>query len=334
MKFQIRKVRVGLRDPRKGFSENEAVVEYRRHPLFGFWTRINMERAKRPKQVLDEDTDWVEMTRERCPFCAERIERETPMYPKTFVPEGRLKYGDAVAFPNLFPFADHHSIIVISKEHYLSLNRFKPKHFYEGFRLALELYSKVGRGYLTLGMNYLQPAAASLVHPHMQMSIEAKPPLWTEMEKAHSEAYYRANRKSFWDEYVESEVGGERHIGTTMGFEWFASVAPIAKDEVLGVSTNGRRNLSELSDEELWGLAEGISKALKGYYNMGIRSFNLGLHVWPEPADDFSMHVHIISRPAPKELYCSDRGFLEMLFGDVVVETPPEYLAEHLRSYW
>lgn len=334
MKIEIKKIPVGLRDPRSGFAEAEAIVEYRRHPLLGLWVRINMERARRPKQMLEESAEWVEKTKEGCPFCAERIERDTPMYSNSFIPEGRLRYGDAVAFPNLFPFAAHHSIIVISKEHYLPLDRFETKHFYEGFKLALALYSKAGRGYLTLGMNYLQPAAASLVHPHMQMSVEPEPAFFVKMEKRCSSIYRRATHKSFWDDYMKSEIGGERHIGSTEGFEWFAPVAPLAKDEVIGLSSRGKRDISELDDGELMGLAEGISKVLKGYHKMGIRSFNLGLHVWPSPRADFLMHVHIVSRPSPKGLYCSDKGYLEVLFGDVVVETLPEYLAEQLRSCW
>ena len=77
LEFHIRKVRVRRKDPREGFSETEAIVEYRLHPLFGFWARINMERAKRPKQVLEEGIDWVKKTKEGCPFCPERVEKVT-----------------------------------------------------------------------------------------------------------------------------------------------------------------------------------------------------------------------------------------------------------------
>jgi hypothetical protein len=44
-------------------------------------------------------------TQPTCPFCAERIERETPLFQREVNAAGRFRVGEAVFFPNLVPYA-------------------------------------------------------------------------------------------------------------------------------------------------------------------------------------------------------------------------------------
>ncbi|MGC8933389.1 MAG: hypothetical protein ACP5KE_04045 [Candidatus Methanodesulfokora sp.] len=317
-------ISIKLLDPRVGFLCSEIKVEYRRNPFLPFYTRINIERSKRPKQVSLSDS--------HCPFC--EIDRMAPKYQAEICREGRIKVGGAVVFPNLFPFGRYHSVIVMTDRHELSLAEFEQRHFYEGLKAALELYKRVKNGYIVLGMNYLQPAGASIVHPHMQISIEEEPPFLLLAEKERSFSYFSSSGSSIWSDYIKSEVKGPRFIGESDGFVWIASYAPLAENEVIGICRNEKSSLMSLSDSELKGISEGLTRVLRGFHSIGIKSFSMALHSWPEDSPDFSLHVHVASRPNPSGLYCSDRGFLELFFGEIAVGTSPEMLAEHMRSSW
>jgi len=78
-------------------------IEYRLDPLTGGQTRINPARARRLRQA-ESDVEWegiIERSRKACVFCPEQIEQKTPIFPKTICPEGRIRRGETVVFPNL-----------------------------------------------------------------------------------------------------------------------------------------------------------------------------------------------------------------------------------------
>lgn len=341
MKLYKRNVIERILDPRESFRVNEIEIEYRRHPLLGFWVRVNYERAKRPKHaIMKEDLSWIEDTKKNCPFCFENIEKMTPKFDPELVPEGRIWVGNTVTFPNLYPFGTLHAVSVLSKEHFLPLDQFKVEHFVNSFLAVKDLFERARKRepalrYVNIGMNYLQPAAASLVHPHIQVHLERTPSLLVEMEKQASRNHYNKYLESFWSSYLKEEKKEKvRYLGSTNGFEWIASFAPLGRDEVIGISTTGTTDFMQMDDKEIKGLAEGIVKIFKGYHKLGKYSVNFGIHSWPGKDPDFPLHIHIITRPSPSFLYCSDRGYLETLFGDVVVDDLPESIAEVLRENW
>ena len=50
------------------------------------------------------------------------------MLPPTIVPEGRIRRGEAVLFPNLVPYSKYSSVSVYSPEgHFLPLRELTPK---------------------------------------------------------------------------------------------------------------------------------------------------------------------------------------------------------------
>jgi hypothetical protein len=62
-----------------------------------------------------------------CPFCADRLESQTPRFPPTLSREGRIRRGEAVLFPNLFAYSQFSSVSVYSPDlHYLPLERMTP----------------------------------------------------------------------------------------------------------------------------------------------------------------------------------------------------------------
>ena len=80
-------------------------------------------------------SDWelvnalVEKTKATRPFCPEKVKTKTPMFPKDFIPEGHIFFGDAVVIPNLLGHAEQSVLAILSKEHYLRLRDFTPEMF-------------------------------------------------------------------------------------------------------------------------------------------------------------------------------------------------------------
>ena len=52
-----------------------------------------------------------------CPFCSEQIFSVTPVFPDG----NRICKGESVTFPNLFPFAEWHTVTAITRRHQVTI---------------------------------------------------------------------------------------------------------------------------------------------------------------------------------------------------------------------
>src|SRR5215217_285618 len=99
-----------LLDPRRGFERTRAELEVRWDPLTGHSARL----VRGPGPLLPaSDLDLEEIGQQfarSCPFCAPRIERMTPKLSSAVWPDGRIRHGQAVLFPNLLAYAAHSSV--------------------------------------------------------------------------------------------------------------------------------------------------------------------------------------------------------------------------------
>ena len=318
-------------DPRSGFSEGRHEIEVRIDPLTGATCRINITRAARPKQILRRAEGGVPT---KCPFCPENLERETPKFTPDLIPEGRLKSGGAILFPNLFPLSDLHGVCVFTPAHKLDLDKFLKEEIYDGITCCRKFFEIVGRKgapFHFLGWNHLSSSGASLLHPHFQVMAFKKPLHGPKSCFDASERYRRGEGRSFWSDLISSERGSPRYIGETAGFLWLAPWAPTGAFEVIGVSGDTKASLLQLDEREMEGLSVGIVKILGGLWNLGATSITMAIISWPssEGADWFSMSVRLMVRPSGS---ISDRAFLELYGGEVGLTTLPEDYAKALRE--
>lgn len=318
-------------DPRSGFSESRQDVEVRVDPLTGAVCRINLARTSRPKQNLRRAEEGAPA---KCPFCPENLDRETPKFPTELVPEGRLKYGGAILFPNLFPLSDLHGVCVFTPEHKLDLDRFLKREIHDGItccRKFFEICDRKAAPFHFLGWNHLSPAGASLLHPHFQVMASVKPLHGPKRCYDDSERYWRREGRSFWSDLISSERVSPRFIGEADGFLWLAPWAPTGAYEVLGVSTEAKVSLLQLEGQEVGGLAEGIVKMLGGLWSLGATSVTMAVTQMPAGKGKgwFSMNVRLMVRPSGN---ISDRAFLELYGGEVGLTTLPEDYAKALRE--
>jgi len=322
--------------PLQGFSKTFQTLEYRRDPLTGFWCRINVERTKRTKHSIEktEIDKFIETSAKICFFCPQNLEKSTPKF--SFGPE-RIQIGEAKAFPNLFPFGEYHAVVTLCEKHFMFPNQFQPKLIADGLRASLRFFQQVSKidpeaEFCTVNWNYMPPAAASVVHPHLQILADRKPTFYLSLLIQKSKEYAEENGSNYWLDLIQEEKKrGERFVLDNEFLSCISSFAPQANNELLIVFKR-ISSLLEMEEQDIENFALLASQILKAYGESGIDSFNMAAFSGPVGADYYRLNVKFISRPNLRYVYISDAGFMERLHYEPVVETLPEEVASRFKS--
>lgn len=328
-------------NPLKGFKADVQRIEYRTDPLLQGLCRINLNRAMRVKQgQKDEDySDLIQGSAEGCYFCPGNLKGDTPKFPRDIAEEGRLWRGESTVFPNLYPFAKHHAIATVTEKHFLPLEEFTREQIKNALAAGVEYFSRVfssddSARYMTLSWNHLPPSGASIIHPHIQLIADDKPTYLVGAYLEASHSYYRKHQSIYWLKLVrEEEKIGSRFIGRTRGIAWLASFAPLGNNEVVAVFEDAQ-SLTGLAEKDISSFSEGLTRVLRGYHALGVKSFNMSTYSAPagEEPEHFRLSARIVSRPAPRRFYTSDAGFMEALHHERIVESLPEDLAKSMKK--
>lgn len=329
-------------NPLKGFLEEDQTVERRFDPLTGHVAVFNPVLEDKVRLFFGEH-DWSQVeelaraTKEACFMCPPKVTEVTPRYPEDFIPTGRLIEGECVLFPNLFPVAVRHAVIALGREHWRRLSAFDQGLLASGLKLGLRFLRSCaedpGLCFGSLCANYLPPAGASLVHPHFQ--VVANPEAWPEERALLSASwdYFLRYGRSYWKDLLEEEEKrGERFIGRKGRVAFLTSFAPRGSNEVQAVIPVS--GLSEITEEDIDHLAQGLEAVLKGYEEMGYGTFNFTLFLPPlrERVSWFAPHLRIITRQNFYPAYRTDDYFLQRQLKAELILTPPERLAEILKN--
>src|SRR5574340_569103 len=144
-----------------------------------------------------------------------------------------MEQGEAVLFANLFSLAPYHPVIVLSKAHFLRPKGFTPQLLADGFQAARkflnDLYQRdAALAFATVNCNYLLPAGASLVHPHMQMLVTPLPYSYHARLLSGAAAYQTRQDSDYFSDLLEEEVrANERYIARHGAWHWLASFSPL-----------------------------------------------------------------------------------------------------------
>ena len=338
MQFTAVEKEVALLNPLKDMERRTIPVEIRFDPLTGRSSRIcHFMPLNWPKPDLEA---LGQSTREKCPFCPERVMEITPDFPPEILPEGKLTSGDSVLFPNLAPYDSFSGVCVMGARHYLPLTEITPEFIAHNFALCREFFARVHAlghpesRYHVVNWNYLPPAGSSIIHPHLQVFVTRNAPNLLRQELTEAAAYHREHGTVYWDDLKEQErQNGERYLGRTGGVEWMMSYAPMGlAGDVLGV-VDGAASTLDLTDSDLLDLGRGIVKSLAAYDQMGIYSFNLNF--FPGAPGEESARFHVVLSPRAffnQALAASDVAALRFLFNEPVCMEFPEKIAPRLRE--
>ena len=316
-------------DPRRDFAPTKLTLEIRWDSLTGQTSRI-LPSAGLLRPAAFDLHELAEQTRSGCPFCGERIEEATPKLPPSVAPEGRIRRGEAVLFPNLLPYSKHSSVSVYSPQrHFLPLAEMTAELVADNLATQVEFARAVMRAdeeatWASVNANHMLPAGSSLFHPHLQGSVNPTP---TTFQRLLADTPVERFR-----EYVDEEKRqGRRYLGSTGSIDWLAAFAPLGPAELRAFAF-GIASPAELADEQVRELAEGIAAGLRLYDELGFNSFNLAVYGAPPRARGYPLNLRLVARSTLEPLYRSDATWLERLHWEAAVDIAPEALADLARS--
>lgn len=319
-------------------SCSERKLEVRFDPLLGTSARI----AEGVKLPTSAEAALVSFRAPdpNCPFCAERIDRVTPLIATEITLAGRIRVGDTVLFPNLVPYSRYAAVAVFTTRHWLELRDFTPALIVDNLAASLDYIRTVTKvdadaRFCAYNINYLYPSGGSLPHPHSQVYVDPFPTSMMRMQHASVMAYWDANGRCFWNDLVSEETErAERMISREGSIFWMTPFAPIGFNEVRAVLCE-RATILDVSSVDIQELASGISRVLAWYDSIGYNSFNLALYSGELGKDGADrVNLTMLTRTAMVPFYRSDSMCMERLHWEAALDRTPEEVAADVRQYF
>ncbi|MEJ5299978.1 MAG: hypothetical protein WHS38_03220 [Thermodesulforhabdaceae bacterium] len=333
-----------FRNPLKNWELDEQMLEFRKDPLLGH-VSVFSPAIQGKKDILfpAPDPSYVQSiadaTRPSCFLCDGKWEKMTPKYPEDLISGGRLRKGEVVLFPNLFPTSSYHAVIMLGVDHYRSLDNFPEDLLSDAFSVSLEFVRTVFRKdpqmvYATINANYLPPAGSSVFHPHVQILISPVPSTHQERVLQASRRYYDQNGRSYWKDLVEVESEkNERYVMKLGESHWIMAFSPIGTNEILGIFPE-KGNILKWEEDDVAALSRGVSLSLKFYYSLGFSTFNFSLFGSPLGDDSpyYGAFIRLVCRQNFVPHYRTDDYYLQKLMENEIISTTPEELAKSFRE--
>ncbi|KPK03669.1 MAG: hypothetical protein AMJ64_15185 [Betaproteobacteria bacterium SG8_39] len=339
LEFRATRKRARIHDPRRDFALTEIESEVRYDPLTGDSARIC--HFAYPKRALPDLSALAEGTREGCPFCPDRVERVTPRYPAELLPQGRLRRGEALLVPNLFPYDDVSAIVSMSQAHFLAMDAMPVTLVADALKLARDFIVTAAplvearEVYGIVTWNYMPPSGASQVHPHLQVIVTDTPGNQLRRELEAEARFFAARKRPYPVALLEAERGGARWLEEAGGIAWWVPYCPtgmLGDAQALFVE---QATISACDDATLEAFAGSLCRVLSAYARMGLWSFNLTL--LPDAQGQRSGRHRLSARLLPRfylhpQLHNSDTAYLQLLLGEKFAMLYPEQHAAELRA--
>lgn len=338
--------RARFHSPLKGGEMDEQEIEVRRDPLTGFQSIFNSALEDK-SSVLFHPTDreylqeLARSTEETCFLCHGRWSTTTPRYDEPLIPGGRLIHGDVVAFPNLFPLAAYHGVIMLGARHFRTLDDFPHTLLRDAFECSREFIRRCREfdsevDYFTINANYLLPSGSSVMHPHFQILGSPRPFTHHQLLLERSAAYLASEGTCYWEDLEAAErASGERWIAKLGGCSWFAAFSPMGVNEINAVWPD-RSHFLEWDSSDIEGLSLGLSRALRACHDLGFSTFNFSFFSGPvsHKSPELRCFLRLINRQNMARHYRADDYYLQKLLHSEIMIQRPERLAEIVRGYF
>lgn len=324
MEFFSEPITVAILDPRDDFQPTTTTLEIRRDPLTGLTSRLIPPSGLLPRSDFDLAA-LAEQTAPACPFCAPRIEEAVPRFPPTVLPEGRVRAGEAILFPNLLPYSKYSTVSVYSpSRHFLPLSHMTPTLIADNLTTHVRFGRAVAAAdpdakWSSINANYMLPSGSSIFHPHLQGAVNPVPTnmqrLLADVPPERFEAYLQAERDA-----------GKRLLGQVGDAVWLASFAPLGFAEIRAF-VPGVASPIELTETQVNDLAKGIAAALNLYADIGFESFNMAIYGAPPATSGYPLNLRLLARSNLQPLYRSDTAWQDKVHWEPTSDVLPEDLA-------
>jgi galactose-1-phosphate uridylyltransferase len=247
-----------------------------------------------------------------------------------------------VLFPNLFPYDDVSAIAAMCREHFLPMDAMPEQPIRDALTVARDFFALTrervegGRAFGLVTWNYMPPAGATQVHPHMQVVLTASPGNAPVRELQAEAAFLHRHGRGYAEVLLETEIAqGERYLGATGAVSWLVPYVPAGLFGDCTALFPGRETLSELSDADIADFARGLVRVLRAFSGRGLWSFNLGFSPARFGERDGS---HMLSaRLLPRfylnpRLHVSDASYVQLMLEERFAMIYPEKTAALLRT--
>ena len=336
IEFEEQDLEARVPDLSAGGAWTRVRLRWRRDPLTGASARI-LTGVKLQPPTRPDLTDLAAKP-PFCPFDAEHLEMATFPFPAELTSEGRIRAGKAVVVPNILAYATHSAVgIYDPARHFLDLPELTPSLLGDALAAMVRHAQAVRRldptaVWSSINANYLPPAGASLVHPHLQSAHDAHGLTGQRflVERAGS---WQERRGAYWPALIEQEAGGPRWLGQIGRSSWLTPFAPTGFHEVWGVVA-GAADVIELTEEDCQALGRGLAQVFAAYYAWNLSSFNFGL-IGGGPQGREQGHqvlLKVVSRSNPEPMYRSDATYFERLHGEAMIDLSPEEVASAVAA--
>ena len=337
-------------NPLRDGALDEQRLEFRRDPLLDHVAVFSPGLAAKA-DILFPATDETYLaeraaaTAGHCFMCGDRWREATPRYPEALLPGGRLKCGEAVLFPNLFPLARYHAVVRVGAQHHRRLDDFAPELLRDALAVALEFIVACRAHdpqaeWFTINANFLFPSGASATHPHWQVLGGRHPtPAHRRLHDCAATHHAAHGTNCFAELAAAERADGERWLGAVGGSRWFTAFAPQGPGEVQAIWPTAA-GFADWDDEAREGFAQGLAAALRGCHRLGLSTFNFACFGAPPGHDampgrdaaGFRCFLRLVHRQNVVPHHRTDDYFYQKLLGGEIMVRTPEALAEALRG--
>lgn len=332
MEFKKVLKRAVFLDPMTGFSEGGRECEIRTDPLSGRNARI-LYFPLRALPEIDIETLKGKDTG-FCPFCPDSIEKITPKFNPALFSRDRYRVGEAVCFPNAFPYDENGAVTVMTEKHLVLPEEFTFEIIRDSVTCCAEFLADVNKNqpeaiYQSINWNYLPGAGSSIVHPHLQVTASSVP---TNYYSDVIKTMGMSGSNIFSDLASAEREIGERFISDDSNFVWLIAFAPEGIFDLMAVS-NSYFESSSLDGGRLDELTSGLLKAINFIKRYNIISFNMSMF-FISGNREFMPHMRICPRTNVPPLDTSEINYMKMLHNEPMSTMNPEEVARHLKSVW
>ncbi|MGD0794718.1 MAG: hypothetical protein ABR958_03880 [Dehalococcoidales bacterium] len=342
IKFQREVVqsRLMARDSSGAFAEGTIPVELRLDPLTGRSCRVVPFSLDR---IIKTDLAAMEKrSRELpCPFCPPLVEQIIPRFPPDLVPEGVIRRGKALAFPNTGPYDIHGAVIVVTDEHFVPLNKFTQEAVLNALLAAQDFVKYMQQAdpaakHHFIAWNYMPPSGGSLVHPHLQGNAGYRPTVYQKLLLESSRKYFRKKGQNYWSDLLQQEKQtDERYIGRIGATEWLTSFAPRGRLSDILVVFPGRTSVVELTRADLRDFSAGLLKVFRYIDELKLVSFNMSTYSGFD-SGQFWAQARIVPRGlllySPIET--SDQFYYQLLQDENICILSPEAACRRMKKWF
>jgi galactose-1-phosphate uridylyltransferase len=189
--------------------------------------------------------------------------------------------------------------------------------------------------WFTINANYLPPAGASVVHPHLQVLGSPRPGTHHQLLIEASRDHHSKHGTCYWLDLVDTEwAEGARSIAAVGDSRWLTAFSPVGVNEVNAVWTH-REHFLQWTEDDVKAMAEGLSGMLRAYHELGCSTFNFSCFSGALGASTpgFRCMLRLVSRQNLMPHHRTDDYYFQKLLRNEIIVRRPEVLAERFRKY-